>query len=177
MRVFESESAAEWQAEMSSSAVVQLVPRGYGRSSFRSAEAVQLGVPQIVVYDDSDPPWVPYYDPASPGRQAPGGPVWGPGGVGWHTNLSGLPAVLDGLACAMAAPHLPCAGGGPPPRAPYSAQPGSVVDAMRARARALADSPFTLAGVVARIREFIAAPHAADLVCVQTPATLISSRL
>eukprot|EP01035_Chromulina_nebulosa_P017912 gene17912-23532_t len=38
-----------------------LAPRGYGRSSFRFAESIQMGRVPIFLYDDI--PWVPYQDP------------------------------------------------------------------------------------------------------------------
>jgi hypothetical protein len=44
---------------------------------------------------------------------------------------------------------------------------------MEARAAALVESHFTFEGVLARIREFIADPASADLVCVRPPKTIL----
>jgi len=46
-----------WQKDMSNTKF-NLAPRGYGRSSFRFAEAIQMGRVPIFLYDDL--PWIPY---------------------------------------------------------------------------------------------------------------------
>ena len=49
--------STKWQAVVASSAL-SLAPRGYGRTSYRLSEIIQLG--RIPVYVYSDSPWIPY---------------------------------------------------------------------------------------------------------------------
>jgi hypothetical protein len=46
-----------WKAEMNATKF-NLAPRGYGRSSFRFSESIQMGRVPVFMYDDI--PWVPY---------------------------------------------------------------------------------------------------------------------
>ena len=75
-------------------------PRGFGRSSFRSTELVQLGMPQLFLWDDT--PWLPYWHP-DPNRRR-GRPVfWGPGGIGLAMRVDELGGLRDSL-CNLLTP-------------------------------------------------------------------------
>ena len=54
---FRMYSGKHWKKVMRSG-LLNLVPRGYGRSSFRLAEAVQMGCIPVYLWDDDD--WSPY---------------------------------------------------------------------------------------------------------------------
>ena len=165
----------EWKGVVHDS-VLSLSPRGYGRTSFRMSELVQMGIPQLYVY--SDVPWAPYWDPKRPEGRPGRTDVWGAGGLGFVSNPEGLGAVVDGLCAAM----LPAAAaasaqdaekacpGGIPVGPPFTVHRGSRIDRMAARAKELAASHFTTAGVLQRILEFVATPWDADLLCVPRPA-------
>jgi hypothetical protein len=60
----------------------QLCPRGYGRTSYHVAEAIQMGLAPIHVYTDF--PWVPYHDTIFPQ-------------LGYTAQLANLSALLDHL--------------------------------------------------------------------------------
>ena len=62
---------------------LQLCPRGYGRTSYHVAEALQLGLAPVQVYADA--PWLPYPDTVFPL-------------LGYATALPGLGALLARLA-------------------------------------------------------------------------------
>lgn len=49
--------SAQWQEDMESTKF-NLAPRGYGRSSFRFAESIQMGRIPVFLYNDY--PWIPY---------------------------------------------------------------------------------------------------------------------
>jgi hypothetical protein len=165
---------AEWKGVVHDS-VLSMSPRGYGRTSFRMSELVQMGVPQVYVYDDVA--WAPYWDPAHPDGRAGRTDVWGPDGLGYLAHLSNLAAVADGLCAAMAPPEAAANAahdaaacpGGRPAGPPFVVHRGSRIDRMRARAAQLAASHFTYDGVIQRIFEFIKTPWDADLLCVPRP--------
>ena len=160
---------SEWKAVVHDT-VLPLAPRGYGRASFRSSELVQMGLPQLYVYDDV--PWLPYWDPQQPHGRHGRTDVWGPDGLGFVSDIAGLGNVTAGLCAAMMPPgavtQSSCPGG-LPAGPPFRIHARSRLARMRARAQELADSHFTYAGVVQRIREFFDAPWDADLVCVRKP--------
>ena len=158
----------EWKAIVQNS-VLSLSPRGFGRTSFRSSELVQLGVPQLYVYDEV--PWLPYWDPERPDGRPGRTDVWGPNGLGLIASIDGLANVTAGLCAAMLPPDLPRAtcSGGLPAGPPYRVHARSRIARMRARALELAGSHFTYNGFVRRIREFLDSPWDADLVCVKRP--------
>ena len=166
----------EWKGVVHDS-VLSLSPRGYGRTSFRMSELVQMGIPQLYVY--SDVPWAPYWDPKRPEGRPGRTDVWGPDGLGFVSNPDGLGAVVDRLCAAMLPPAAAAAPaqdtekacpGGIPVGPPFTVHRGSRIDRMAARAKELAASHFTTAGVLQRILEFVATPWDADLLCVPRPA-------
>jgi len=53
-----SDSAADKFLDLTIKSDFCLAPRGYGRSSFRFFETIQLGVPPIYIWDDKE--WLPY---------------------------------------------------------------------------------------------------------------------
>ncbi len=55
-----SDSAADKFLEMTIKSEFCLAPRGYGRSSFRFFEAIELGIPPVYIWDDIE--WLPYKD-------------------------------------------------------------------------------------------------------------------
>ncbi len=55
-----SDSAADKFLDMTLKSEFCLAPRGYGRSSFRYFEAIQLGVIPVYIWDDIE--WLPYKD-------------------------------------------------------------------------------------------------------------------
>ena len=67
-----------WRDVMADS-LFNLAPRGYGRSSFRLSEIVQLGHVPLHVWDDT--PWLPY-NRAEPDSDAPHGDAVPPHGAG-----------------------------------------------------------------------------------------------
>eukprot|EP00040_Diaphanoeca_grandis_P017266 m.89781 g.89781 ORF g.89781 m.89781 type:complete len:517 (-) comp26332_c0_seq2:210-1760(-) len=67
----------EWRSLMRHSKA-SLLPRGYGRSSYRVDEAIQMGLIPVFVYDDV--PWVPYES------------YWSK--FGYVANLSEIPKLL-----------------------------------------------------------------------------------
>ena len=79
------------------------------------------------------------------------------------------------LWCAMEPQkeNAQCEGAKLPPGPPYIVQPGSEIERMQERAKVLVKSHFTLAGVVERIKDFVANPVTADLVCVTPPPSLV----
>jgi hypothetical protein len=159
----------QWRVVTRDSAL-PLSPRGYGRSSFRMSELVQMHLPQLYVYDDV--PWLPYYDPAAPEGRPGRTDVWGEDGVGFVAGPQTLGNVTASLCAAMAADaRFASCPQGLPPGPPYTVHAGSRVARMRARASELAASHFTLPGVFDRIEEFLQRPWDADLVCVAKPAT------
>lgn len=167
----------EWRGIMADTALA-LAPRGFGRSSFRSAELAQLGLPQAVIWNDM--PWLPYYDPARPQRASSRTTVWGAGGLGIHSDLRGLASLVEQL-CAMSLPlgldanaiKAACPPGSLPPGPPYTLDSTSELSRMAARATVLAQSHFSLPGIMDRIREFFATPADADLVCIALPQTVL----
>ena len=160
----------EWKAVVHDTAL-PLAPRGYGRASFRSSELVQMGLPQLYVYDDV--PWLPYWDPQQPNGRPGRADVWGPDGLGLVADIAGLGNVTAGLCAAMLPPGVPATPsscpGGLPAGPPFRMHAHSRLARMRARAQELAASHFTYAGVIARIREYLHTPWDADLVCVHKP--------
>lgn len=52
-----SDTSQSWRANMESTKF-NIAPRGYGRSSFRFVESIQMGRLPVWVYDDI--PWIPY---------------------------------------------------------------------------------------------------------------------
>mmetsp|Transcript_34777 Transcript_34777/g.63301 ORF Transcript_34777/g.63301 Transcript_34777/m.63301 type:complete len:525 (-) Transcript_34777:10-1584(-) len=76
-------SGKDWRDVMADS-VLNLVPRGFGRSSYHIAETFQMGLVPIHIY--SDIPWV-YY-----------GELWRSETIGFVTSLAGLDALLTRLA-------------------------------------------------------------------------------
>jgi hypothetical protein len=160
----------EWKAVVHDS-VLPLAPRGYGRASFRSSELVQMGLPQLYVYDDA--PWLPYWDPLQPGGRPGRTDVWGPDGLGFFADIAGLGNVTAGLCAALLPPGAAVTPsncpGGLPAGPPFRIHAHSRLARMRARALELAVSHFTYAGVIERIREYLDTPWDADLVCVRKP--------
>lgn len=162
----------QWKA-VAHNTVLSLAPRGFGRSSFRSSELVQMGLPQLYVYDDV--PWLPYWDPLHPDGRRGHNNVWGRDGLGLITNVAGIHNVTAGLCAFMLPPEAELTPencpSGLPAGPPFVVHAQSKIARMRARARELAASHFTYAGVIARIREFFDTPWDADLVCINKPAT------
>lgn len=164
----------EWRGVMADTAL-PLAPRGFGRSSFRTAELVQLGLPQAVIWNDV--PWLPYYDPAQPQR-AGRTTVWGAGGIGIHSDMHGLAALVAQL-CVLSLPQgldrnaieAACPLGALPAGPPYVLDSTSELARMASRATALAQSHFSLPGIMDRVREFLVSPADVDLVCVPLPRT------
>jgi hypothetical protein len=168
----------DWQAVVTTEALLALSPRGYGRASFRTSELVQLGQPQLVVWDDEL--WLPYHHP-DPASRAARPRFWGPGGLGIALNVTELGGITDVL-CALLEPEAGARRGREAAAAaacrrsfktPIPVNPGSLVAAMRARARAVAASHFTYQGVLERIADFVHDPLTADLACVRWPASRV----
>ena len=165
----------EWKGIVHDS-VLSMSPRGYGRTSYRMSELVQMGIPQIYIYDDL--PWAPYWDPAHPDGRPGRTDVWGPKGIGYISNLDGLSDIADGLCAAMSSEEASSRGahktaacpGGHPAGPPFLVQRGSRIDRMKERALELAASHFTYDGVMQRIFEFIDRPWDADLLCIPRPS-------
>ena len=130
-----------WRDVMDASKL-SLCPRGFGRSSYHLAEAVQMGRVPIHVY--ADEPWVPYE--ALFRREL--GYVETVGSLGWR--LERLHGIGGGVAAQAANAEL--------------------TRRERAAAR-LRESHFSLHGAVAQIGTFLRAPHAADLQCRRLPRT------
>ena len=162
-----------WEEALARTALVTS-PRGWGRSSFRASELVQMGLAQLFVWDDT--PWLPYWHP-DPKRRQGRQEFWGREGIGLALNVSGLSSLRE-ILCDMLTPDggaSPClppspssATGAPPEpflRTPFAVGANTPLGRMRARAAAFAGSHFTYAGVQARIAEFLATPWDADLVC------------
>lgn len=157
-------------------------PRGWGRSSFRSSELIQMGLAQLYIWDDT--PWLPYWHP-DPSRRRGRQEFWGPNGIGLALHVDSL-GDLRRVLCAMLTPEggeSPCApdpgigaDGQPPPapflKAPYAVGPTTLLARMRARAAAFAPSHFTYKGVMDRITEFMVTPWDADLVCRPYPRSV-----
>ena len=61
-----------------------LLPRGNGRSTFLTAEAMQYGVLPVYLWDDI--PWLPYRE------------LWERGELGWHAHWRGLVPLIKSLA-------------------------------------------------------------------------------
>ena len=167
------EGGEEWKGKMADS-MLPLTPRGYGRASFRSSEIIQLGLPQLYLYDDI--PWLPYFDPSCPsgrpGRQI----IWGEGGLGLVANLSGLESIVKQMCLkSVRTKNESCLSGYYNLIPPYIISKDSTLAIMGQRARELADSHFTYAGVMERIREWLKKPSDADLVCVALPQTRIGT--
>ena len=167
------EGGDEWKGKMADS-MLPLTPRGYGRASFRSSEIIQLGLPQLYLYDDF--PWLPYFDPSWPfgrlGRQI----IWGEGGLGFAANLSGLKSIVKQMCLRSDLSRDEfCLSGHHNSVPPFTISKESALAKMGHRARELADSHFTYAGVMNRIREWLKQPLDADLVCVALPHTRIGT--
>ena len=86
----------EWQRVLAS-ARFALVPRGFGRTTFMVAEALQMGLIPIYVYDDAE--WLPY-------RGSGGAAEWSRFGFSMKlTNISlaaaSLPEITDEALAAM----------------------------------------------------------------------------
>ena len=161
---------SEWKA-LAHDTVLSLAPRGNGRASFRSSELVQMGLPQLYIYDDI--PWLPYWDPLQPNGRPNRTDVWGPGGLGLVANVSSLRNATAGLCAAMLPPGeiatpVSCPGG-LPAGPPFNVHARSHIARMRARTRHLAASHFTYSGVIDRIHNFLDTPWDADLVCLRKP--------
>lgn len=160
-------NGGDWKAVVRDSAL-SLCPRGFGRTAFRMSELVQLGVPQLYVYDDIS--WAPYWDPQQPEGRPGRTDVWGANGLGVMSSLDGLAAAADRLCGDMLAPGAaPCAEGARPAGPPFTVHANSRVARMAARAGELAASHFTYEGVMQRIFEYLETPWDADLVCVPRP--------
>jgi len=148
-------------------------PRGVGATSFRLFEALQLGVPPVLVYDKV--PWLPFRHPATAV------------GVGGSHNASAAAAAA--AAAALPPPPPPCRAGAPAPcfawervahvvearavtrwveealprllapagRAPWAAQ--------RAELRRVREDYFTYAGVLRHVWRWLEDPWRAELYC------------
>jgi|GEM_PF-6698298 len=68
--------------QVMASSRAQLCPRGYGRTSYHVAEAIQMGLVPVHLYTDT--PWVPYHDTVYPQ-------------LGYVAELANLSSLLDHL--------------------------------------------------------------------------------
>jgi hypothetical protein len=170
------ENWVDWTAPAADT-VFALAPRGFGRTSFRLAELIQLGVLPFYVYDDR--PWLPYAA-AQP-------PLWGVEGAGWVARA----ADLSEWACSACALFEPLTAAGTPPlnhahgdaclctpdRWRATLQPNadgvffvhseSAVAAMERRVLAIAQEFFTLEAAMAQIDKFLLrGPGNSNIQCV-----------
>eukprot|EP00435_Cladocopium_sp_Y103_P027323 s2255_g6.t1 len=81
--VFVSERMKDWTAVLHSSSLI-LVPRGWGRSSFRCSEMLQMGRVPVYLWDDI--PWTFYPE------------LWEKEVIGFSANINALEEVLDHIA-------------------------------------------------------------------------------
>jgi len=130
----------DWRRFMSDT-LLNLAPRGFGRSSFRLAESVQLGRLPVYLYDDVA--WVPYR----------GSRACVAASIGFSVRFDEFVAWCNGtLARALRAQDL------------------SSLRGKLARLRAARDSHYTYAGVVREVRRFLQDPLSSDLRCEAHPA-------
>lgn len=88
--VFVSERMMDWLPLLQNSSLA-LVPRGWGRSSFRCSEMLQMGRVPIYVWDDI--PWTFYRE------------LWDMEVIGFSTHILGLEKLLDHIA-ELSSEHL-----------------------------------------------------------------------
>jgi len=171
------ENWADWTAPAADT-VFALAPRGFGRTSFRLVELIQLGVLPFYVYDDR--PWLPY--------AAARPPQWGVNGVG----LVARAADLVEWACSACVLFEPLTAAESPKDAPnvhgnaclctperwratlrptadgfFFVHVESAVAAMERRVLAAAREFFTLEAALAHIDEFLLrGPGNSNIQCV-----------
>jgi len=112
-----------------------LVPRGFGRTAFHLVETIQAGLIPIYIY--SDIPWVPYPELFKE--------------LGYVTNLTGLPALLDRLRRT----------------------PPDEIDAHESTVVKFGESHFTPDALIGHIFDFLLwRNNGGDLRCQQLPPTV-----
>jgi len=129
----------EWRAFMADT-MLNLAPRGYGRSSFRLTEAIQMGRVPVYVYDDME--WLPYR----------GSPASVASSIGYSVRFDEFlhwcgSSVADVLR----------------------RQDTSAYQRKLRRLLSVRDSHYTYAGVVQHIRLFLCDPLSSDLRCERHP--------
>ena len=159
------ENWADWTAPAADT-VFALAPRGFGRTSFRLAELIQLGVLPFYVYDDR--PWLPY--------AAARPPQWGAEGLGWVARAADLSewacsacVLFEPLTAAALPPHTHSAHDDvclctlerwraalqPTADGVFFVHVESAVAAMERRVLAAAREFFTLEAALAHIDDFV----------------------
>lgn len=148
--------ATTWQRLMHESALV-LAPRGFGPTSFRLFEALQMG--RVPVYLWQDVEWLPY--------RRLGERVWGSEGVALTTQLSDVGALWHQL-CRLFQPAVSAPGQCTIPvddNGRIAVPETSVLARMERRLASMRANYFTVAGVLGRVAEFLLDPTASALAC------------
>jgi len=128
----------QWIAVMNAS-IVQLAPRGFGRSSYHLSEIIQMGFIPVYVYDDKE--WLPY-------RNTSVGAVQN---FGFSLRINQVRAWAVGWQAVPRARRL------------------ADIVARRARMLQAVDSHWTYSGVMQHIEWFLKQDKRSDLVCRRHP--------
>ena len=129
-----------WQKVMRSG-LLNLAPRGYGRTSFRIVEAVQMGLIPVYLYDDHD--WSPYKGTAAHVSN-----------FGYVVHISNFKTFAQRIGLAQ---H----------EDPYGFL--AMLEEKREKLRQVRDSHYTMAGLMEQIGYFVQGDPRSSITCQRNP--------